>query len=89
MESQQGFDKLCASSKLRVRVDILTNDISNLAEIAFQGEDVEFEWEFFRSELSKLKKKHKIWYEEYLESEDDTEYPETEWQKFKRERSKE
>lgn len=42
-------------------------------------------WNFFRNELKKIKKEYSNSYEEYLESEDDTEYPETDWQKFKRE----
>lgn len=65
--------------------DVLVSDIKNLAQITFLGENPEMEWKFFRDELRKLKKEHIASYNEYMESEDDTEYPETEWAKFKRE----
>ena len=35
---------------------MITN-ITQLAEIAFQGEDPEMEWNFFRNELKKIKKR--------------------------------
>ena len=65
--------------------DRMIADIGDLAYITFRGEDPEMEWKFFREQLRLIKKEYVNSWLEYMESDDDTEYPETEWQKFKRE----
>ena len=77
---------LSEETRYRLFIDRMINDISVLAEDIFDADhDPEVIWSVFRRELQKLKKEHSQRYGLYMESEDETEFPESEISKWRRE----